>query len=332
MTSMASVSASVARADGGQLLGHVDPDRAPRDAPPAADAPGAAELVVPGAELVRQPLTVTGARGRPYRAAVDVRVVDREAGVPASHALGVIPGHVGHVLDARAEARRADERAVAAGEAARSDLVPPLVPEIPGEEVADVGRVEPAPHALRGAVDRGPGRGQVRGGRRPAIERGEHVGAALAADLDQVAVLALEDLGQREVVAHADPRPGLHRHAEAGSGRLVAVGGDDEGILAARCIVLVGDAAAHEHAILDLDRVELAGPDADQRERRRRLRLVLEGEAGAFLTVRPPEPDAWWQEELLPRVRTDGEAEPRVVVSFFEPVGPRVLGVGPADR
>ena len=51
------------RADRRQLLGHVDPDRAPGDAAAAADAARAVELVVPGAELVGQPLAVAR-RGR----------------------------------------------------------------------------------------------------------------------------------------------------------------------------------------------------------------------------------------------------------------------------
>ncbi len=44
-----------------RLLGDVDADRAPHDAPAAADAAGAAELVVPGAEFVGGPLAVAAA-------------------------------------------------------------------------------------------------------------------------------------------------------------------------------------------------------------------------------------------------------------------------------
>src|SRR5262249_58040172 len=125
-------------ADRGDLLGDVDPDRAPRDAAAAADAAGRAELVVPRAELVRHPLPVARAARRPDRAAVDERVVDREARVPDPEASGLLAGEVGLVLDRRAEARRADERAVAAGEAALGDVVPALVLEVPGEQVAQV--------------------------------------------------------------------------------------------------------------------------------------------------------------------------------------------------
>ena len=60
----------------------------------------------------------------------------------------------------------------------------------------------------------------VRGGRRRGGQLGEHLGAALAADLDQEAVPAVvEQLGEREVEARGRRGPGVHRHAEAGRRR-----------------------------------------------------------------------------------------------------------------
>ena len=61
-----------------------------------------------------------------------------------------------------------------------------------------------------------------------ARQLGEDLGAALGADLDEEAVLAVEDLRQREVVAGLGLGPGPHRDAEAGAARLEAVDGDDE--------------------------------------------------------------------------------------------------------
>src|SRR5690348_15942081 len=101
-------------ADGASLLGDVDPDRVPGDAAPASDAARRPELVDPRRELVGHPLAVARARRAAYRAAVDVGVVDGEAGVPPLVALDVAAVEVGHVLDRRAEARGADHRAVAA--------------------------------------------------------------------------------------------------------------------------------------------------------------------------------------------------------------------------
>src|SRR5205823_1913320 len=86
--------ASLRGADRAELLGHVDRDRAPGDAAAAADAARRPELVVPGAELVRQPLPVARAARRPDAAAVDVRVVDREAGLPGADALRRLAGQV----------------------------------------------------------------------------------------------------------------------------------------------------------------------------------------------------------------------------------------------
>src|SRR5689334_16938180 len=108
----------------GQLLGHVDRDGAPGDAAAAADAPRRSELVVPGAELVREPLAISRSAGGADAAAVDVRMVDGVARVPDAHALDALAAQVAGVLDAEAEARRADEDAVAAREAARRDVVP----------------------------------------------------------------------------------------------------------------------------------------------------------------------------------------------------------------
>src|SRR5512144_3277541 len=100
--------------DRARLFGDVDADRTPGDAAPAAHAARAVELIEPGRELVRHPLAVARAGGPAHRAAVDVRVVHREAGVPVLVALDVRAVEVGDVLDRRAEARRAHHRAVAA--------------------------------------------------------------------------------------------------------------------------------------------------------------------------------------------------------------------------
>src|SRR6478736_8780382 len=84
-------------AQGGDLFDDVDPDRAPRDAAPAPDAAGRAELVDPRAELVRQPLPVARAGRRADRAAVDVRVVEGEARVPDALARRLSAGQVARV-------------------------------------------------------------------------------------------------------------------------------------------------------------------------------------------------------------------------------------------
>src|SRR3954452_2139225 len=85
-----------------RLLGDVDRHRAPGDAAPATDAPGRAELVDPGRELVGHPLAVTRAGRAAHAAAVHVRMVEREARVPEACAFARVSGQVGGVLDGRA--------------------------------------------------------------------------------------------------------------------------------------------------------------------------------------------------------------------------------------
>src|SRR6478752_8499229 len=79
----------VAGADRCRFLCDVDGDRAPSDAPSAADATGGAELVDPGRELVGHPLPVARAPPPTYAAAVRVGVLEGEAGVPQPGVLGL---------------------------------------------------------------------------------------------------------------------------------------------------------------------------------------------------------------------------------------------------
>ena len=69
--------------------------------------------------------------------------------------------------------------------------------------------------------------------RLPAGKSPQQLGAPCGADLDQeLVVLAVEQLGEREVVAAGGTRSGAHRRAEAGAGGLAAVDDDDEHVLA----------------------------------------------------------------------------------------------------
>src|SRR5690242_19366268 len=106
------------------LFGDVDAHRAPHDAPPAADAARAAELVVPGAQLVGEPLPVPAAGGVADRAAVDVGEVQVEAGGPVLPPLRMVAAEVGDVLHRRTEAGWTGERAVTAAQAPGCDFLP----------------------------------------------------------------------------------------------------------------------------------------------------------------------------------------------------------------
>src|SRR5512132_2673406 len=93
------------RAQRTHLLGGVDPGRAPGDAPATSHAARHAELVVPCAELVGEPLAVAGAHRRPEAPAVDVGVGRGEARVPPADARGGRAGQVRGVLEREAETR-----------------------------------------------------------------------------------------------------------------------------------------------------------------------------------------------------------------------------------
>src|SRR5687767_9559927 len=90
-------------ADRGDLLGDVDADRAPGDAAPAPDAARASELIVPGGELVSEPLPVAGTGARAHRSAVQVRKIEGEARIPAPPAFGSFSLEVAGVFDRGAE-------------------------------------------------------------------------------------------------------------------------------------------------------------------------------------------------------------------------------------
>ena len=144
--------------------------------------------------------------------------------------------------------------------------------------------------------------------------------------------VVVEQLGEREVVARPDLRPGLHRDAEAGAAGLAAVDRDDERVAAARLVVVVGVRAADEYPILDLDRMQLAAPDSDERERRRSGCVRRDRELAVRAPLGSPELQLGRQELPLPRLRSDGEAEASLVVAPLEPVAARLLHVGVARR
>lgn len=115
---------------GGNLFGDVDPHRAPCDTAPAAYTARFPELVDPRGELVSHPLAVSRFPRPPYASPVEVRKAGCKTGVPVPPALGVISGHVTHVLHDRAEASGAHHGAVAASQASLRDVVPPRMLEV----------------------------------------------------------------------------------------------------------------------------------------------------------------------------------------------------------
>jgi hypothetical protein len=204
--------------------------------------------------------------------------------------------------------------------------------EVARQQAVKVGRVELSAHARRGSGNRCACRLQVRRLRLAARQLVQELSPALAANLDEEAMLAVEDLRKRKVIPGLCLGTGSHRDAEAGAARLEAVDRDEEGALAARGVVAIGEAAAHEDPILRRDRVELARAHAQKRERCLVDGLLLDVEATIPVAARLPESNARRQQVLLPGMRPHGIAEPSLVLASLEPVAARVLGVGPPDR
>ena len=206
-----------------------------------------------------------------------------------------VAGEVGDVLDDRAEAGRADERAVAAGQAARRR-------PRPSAGARGCGRAAPrrsvvsSVRPMRSAAPRDGAAGGVEVGRRRAARRGE-----LGEDLARRArCRPRRGSGARRRGSRSAPgrsprsrlRAGAHRDAEAGAAGLEAVDRDDESVARGgprsrrRCSGRRGSTRSWI-----VDPVQLARADADQRERRVVVRLLLDLEA-AVLPPRAPEPDA----------------------------------------
>src|SRR5512134_2525626 len=70
----------VVGADRRRFFGDVDADRAPRDAPPTADAAVDPELIDPVRELVGHPLAIARADLPAHATAVNVGMAERKAG------------------------------------------------------------------------------------------------------------------------------------------------------------------------------------------------------------------------------------------------------------
>ena len=256
------------RSDAGddrQLLADVDADRAPGDAPPAADAAARAELVPPGRELVGQPLAVAILAVRPERATRDLREPVGEAANPRS-----VPRSRSSRRDRTAGRRSCRSRS---GRRGCSSCSPDSV------------RRRPPSPGWSGRGRRGPlGRSTCPTGS-PIARRAPATTSAAASRADGSATgrssdatnaapgrrsgpddVALVELGQRNVETRGHLGPRAHGRAEAGRGRCRAFDGDDEGRGPAGAIVAVDRLAVEQDAILDAEGGQLAGPHAEERE------------------------------------------------------------------
>jgi hypothetical protein len=82
-------------------------------------------------------------------------MTEREAGVPSPPSFGVISGHVGHIIDRRAEAGWANHCAVGTCQTTLGDVVPPRVLEILIQQFLNPIGVKPSDLLRSGGFDPG---------------------------------------------------------------------------------------------------------------------------------------------------------------------------------
>ena len=208
---------------------------------PQPTQPSVAELVLPGAELVGEPLAVAGPRLGAQAAAVDVGELLREARVPhpprsasslpsAETSSTVVQKQVGQTIVQFMQVRHRLPTSSHTGLSA--DGV---------EQVAEAFGVHRPAHPRLAVGDDAPTAARSATSAGSVRQLGEHLGAQLGADLDHEAV-RVHQLGQRQVVAVLRVRPAAHRGAEARPGRLGARHRGDERALTATHVAHVGEA------------------------------------------------------------------------------------------
>ena len=231
------------------------------------------------------------------------------------------PARSRDVLDGRAEAGRADHRAVAARQAAVGDLLPARVLVVAVQQLADVRRCR-----ARGpsAAGRAWTALRPRRARRSAASRRghlrEHLGAALGADLDDEVVArrlrAPRSARGRILARPTGPVPiEVQKHVPAG---LAALHGDDEHVLPSDRLAAPATwsripiaCSSHERAPRKAYRAGASSSDT-----------VSSADPPSPLHARTPQRSLGRQLVALPRVRTDGIAEQRVVIAAPQPVAP----------
>ena len=158
----------------------------------------------------------------------------------------------------------------------------------------------------------------------------EDLPPAVAARYDEEAVPArVEQLGQRKVKTLVRDRAGAHRDAEARAPWVGAGQRDDEVGLAPGHVCRVGHGSLCEDAVVDRDRVQVAGPDAKEREvlpiNDRRLDLYLGTDPSSA-----PQQLAGGEQQRLPRLRPGDVAKHRLVTALTKSVAAGVLQISHA--
>jgi hypothetical protein len=141
---------------------------------------------------------------------------------------------------------------------------------------------------------------------------------------------ALIYLGEEDVVAAADLRPGPHRGTEARARGCGALDGDDERGGSAGTVVLVRELAPQEDPVLRLEGRDLAGSDSQEGQRRRIRHGLLEAEAAAAMSR--GDRQVGRERKPLPGRRAHVVAEDALIALVLQAIASGRLFVVPAGR
>ncbi len=143
----------------------------------------------------------------------------------------------------------------------------------------------------------------------------------------------MRQLGERHIKSrpHFAARACVHRRAEASTGGLRAIDGDDKAILSPRLVDRIDIGSFQKDAILHAQSCQFAGPYAHEGVPRRRVARNLHLPA-AGRAIGRGQGGQRGEQIPLPRVWSDDISEQGVVVTAFQAVFPGFLHVGDAAR
>jgi len=313
---------------GRQLLGHIDPDRAPGNASAAADAAGRAELIDPRRKLMRQPHAVPILGCLANILPVDIPVLLCEAGIPQSGMCGVLMREVRRLLDLMAEAGRADHRTVRASQATYRHIVPArmLMGSVEGlRQARTIYSSDLVPgtsiHARCRFTDYFVCSGRQR-------ESRKKIHPSLALGFDQELII---DLGQSKIESALGARASLHGCTKTGAQRPGAVHRDHEEPFTACCVVRITVDIFEKDPVLDDQACEIARASTDDSHflrvgKRRASRESIPTPLNLYKRFTRRECEGFQ------RLRPMNDPEDFIGAGLFQPITSRLLMIAPADR
>src|SRR5215470_16697236 len=313
--------------DSANLLGDVNGYGTPRNTAAASDTARSLKLVDPCSEFVSHPLPVPGECGRAHRSSVDVGMVCREAGIPASPTFRMVVCQIRNLFDGAAEASGTNHRAIRARQTARGNIIPTRMFHIPVKQFLDARGIHRSPHLMNRAINHTPPGVAIVFGCRPERKFVGYFFSTRTSSFNQEFMpAAFQNLCQGKIVAAASHRSRLHRNAETRPAGLAAIHDDNEGGLSPLLIRPIDVGPLEKCPILNGNRVEITRSYSNECVRPN----IVHGRNGLKTVGRTPRGHKQrrrWEQILFPGLRANGIAKPSRIVSLFQPVSAAVLFV-----